>query len=301
MKRFIKTILIFFAAIAIADIAFGALCRYFSKHARGGDTHNQYVTTMIQQAPVIIMGSSRAARHYNPAILADTLGREVWNCGLDGNGLLFQYGRLRLLLERYTPQTIIYDVIPAFDIREEDNLKAIKWLNRWADHAVLDSLIDDVDPAERIKLFSSFYRYNTSFLHMAKDNVGSPQIFDHGFLPFYDRMDYDGKGPDDKPSVWQPLKREYFEKFINLCREKNIHLIVVYSPWYKARSNRSLEPVTTLCREKGVPVIDHYADPEWVTAREMFADPSHLNDRGADVFSSQIASEIKKVETSTYK
>ncbi len=293
MKRFLKAILIFFLAVAVVDVVFGMLCRYLNSHARGGDTHNQYVTTVQQQSPVLVLGSSRAAHHYNPAILTDSLGMEAWNCGLDGNGLLFQYGRLLLMLERYTPKVIIYDVIPAFDICEEDNLKSLKWLNRWADNHALDSLINDISPLERVKMLSNLYRYNTQFIQMLKENTGAPEIIDRGYRPLYEVMDYDGKGPDDASTQWQPVKKKYFEKLIALCKERGIKLVAVYSPWYGARSSRALEPVTLLCREKNVPVIDFYADSLQFGRKELYADPSHLNSDGANLFTRTLIAPLR--------
>lgn len=294
MKRFLKAILIFFVTVAVADAAFGFLCRYLNAHAGGGDTLNQYVTTKEQRSPILVLGSSRAAHHYNPEILADSLGKEVWNCGLDGNGLLFQYGRLLLILERYTPEVIIYDVIPSFDICEEDNLKSLKWLNRWADNHVLDTLINDVSRTERLKMLSNFYRYNTQFIQMLKENTGDPEIYDRGYRPLAEVMDYEGKGTDDGPTQWQPLKRKYFEKLIDLCREQGIKLVAVYSPWYGAKSSHALEPVTTMCSEKKVPVIDFYADTLWTARKEWFADPSHLNSTGADSFTRALVAPLRR-------
>lgn len=302
MKKLIVNILIFAAVIVVIDCLFGAVCRYMNSHARGGDTLNNYVITQEQTAPVIIMGSSRAVHHYNPAILEDSLGLSVYNCGVDGNGIIFQYGRLKLLLERYAPKVIVYDVCPPFDIAEGDNQRYIKGLKRWKDSQLLDSLLADVDPLESVKLKSNLYRYNVDFLQMAMDNIHPMQnVTYNGFKPMAGVVNYEPRDKNPEPVEWDSIKYKYFNKFLDLCQANGINVVVSYSPSYLIESSREMQRMTELCQQRGIPVIDMYAYAPVSENTTLFSDATHLNEQGADAFSGIFANLLKQQLKTTQK
>lgn len=58
-------------------------------------------------ANILIFGSSRAAHHYVPSILSDSLDMSCYNCGMDGNGIIYGYGKLKTITARYYPKIVI--------------------------------------------------------------------------------------------------------------------------------------------------------------------------------------------------
>ena len=74
-------------------------------------------------ANILIFGSSRAAHHYVPSILSDSLDMSCYNCGLDGNGIIYGYGKLKTITARYYPKIVILDIQPTFDLFTNDNCK----------------------------------------------------------------------------------------------------------------------------------------------------------------------------------
>lgn len=293
MRKFLIYFAVFVAVVVAVDIVFGLVVSRLNVSAKGGDTYNQAHITLEMTEPILIMGSSRAVHHYDPAILEDSLGMGVYNCGLDGNGILFQYGRLKLLLERYKPEVIIYDAIASFDMQDDDNSKYLAWLKRWYGHESIDSLVYDINPHERVKLRSNLYRYNKDFIQMLSDNVAPRQKITYkGFKPIDGTIDYEPEPKSEAPAEWQELKFKYFNKFIDLCERNGIKLIVVYSPWYKAATSHITDNLTTLCRQRGIEVLDYYCDPQFNSRPEYFDDASHLNSTGATVFSKEIAGRL---------
>ncbi len=295
MKKFVARIVLFFGIILIVDIIFGFIISYFQKRTTGDITHSDYHITKEVISPVLIMGSSRALHHYNPRIIGDSLGLETYNCGVDGYGILFQYGRLRLMLERYTPKIIIYDAITDFDIKEDNYAKYIGLLRRWYGEECLDSLFNDVDPYATVKLKSNLYRYNRDFIQILSANISLQKNYEYnGFSPLDGNSNLSPSYIPQIPVPWGDLKYKYFNKFITLCHSNNIKLIVVYSPWYNEDSSIIFDNLTKLCRSKGVPVIDMYADPKYEN-QDYFYDSPHLNRSGADIFSRDVASRIRTV------
>lgn len=120
MKKYLKNIIIFFAVIFCIDVTFGYICRYLNLHAKGGDTKNNYEISMKIQSDVLFFGSSRCLHHYDPKIIEDSLCMTSYNCGVDGNGILYQYGQFRIILNRYIPKVVVFDIVEDYDIKKDD-------------------------------------------------------------------------------------------------------------------------------------------------------------------------------------
>lgn len=298
MKKFILYIILFFCAVFVIDLAFGAACRYLNVHAKGGDTANHYEITMHRTDSILVLGSSRAIHHYDPKILEDSLGVTAYNCGLDANGILFQYGRLAMMMERYTPKMIIYDAIPQFDIAiKDDPAKYLAWLKRWYGHPAVDSIFNDVAAEEKFKMISNLYQYNEAFIQMLSDNVHPQQkIAYKGYKPLEGVMNYNPVLTPEEIVEWHPLKLKYFKKLISLCKTNDIKLVMVYSPWYGKKSSESYTRLTQLCKDNNIPVIDFYANGNINDSTHLFTDQSHLNIDGATKFTKVLISELRKVD-----
>lgn len=198
MKKFVRNILIFFAVVAVIDVAFGFACRYLNSHAKGGDTKLHYFVTNECEADILIFGSSRAFHHYDPRIIEDSLGMSCYNCGTDGNGVVFLYSRLLMMTERYTPKVIIYDICKSFDVDEGDNMKYFKWQKRYYDKPGVSDVFEIVSTNEKYKMWSQLYSYNGDFIQMLMDNIHPMQEFNvGGYRPVNKTMTYDPKIGDN--------------------------------------------------------------------------------------------------------
>lgn len=295
MKKFVLKICTFFICIILIDFLFGWICSYLNSHAKGGDTKSHYYISNKSTEDIVILGSSRAIHHYIPSILSDSLNLSVYNGGVDGNGIIFLYGRLKIITDRHTPKIVIYDANTDFDIKDNDNSKYLNWLKRFYDKHGIDSLFSSISHSEKYKMQSNLYRYNTSFIQMASDNVSPKQVVEGGgYKPIYGEMDYDA--PYLEPSSttkWDPIKHHYFIKLIELCQKKNITLIITTSPMYKATTSDCFSPIKDLCIKYNIPFIDFYANNEISITKRYFKDSSHMNHDGATIFSSAVASKIK--------
>lgn len=290
-------IVLFFAVVAVVDVSFGLVCRYLNSHAKGGDTKNHYDIAMNVDADLLLFGSSRCIHHYVPSILEDSLGMTVYNCGLDGNGILYQYSRLRMILSRYTPKVIVYDVAPSFDIADGDNSKYLAWQKRFYNIPGVSEVFVDINPMEKYKMCSQLYRYNSDFIQMLSDNIHPLQDVDGaGYKPLYGIMDYEPKLSEQELVAveWDPLKQKYFDKFYQLCKQNDIVLVVAYSPLYKATTSIEYSAITDFCRANNIPLIDSYCNPDFSNCRDYFEDTSHLNDTGARKYSKAFASQLKR-------
>ena len=88
-----------------------------------------------------------------------------------------------------------------------------------------------------------------------------------------------------------------FELINNFHRPYSAQSITVFtaSPMYGAPSDKDYKVLKDLCVKYDVPFINHYADARLCNNSDFFADVAHLNQGGAEKFTSMITSEIKGV------
>ena len=298
MKKYLMKIVLFFGIVAVLDFGFGRTCEWLQVHAKGGRMKSVYQTIRFQEADIVIMGSSRAHHHYVPSIISDSLNVTAYNAGVNGNGIVLATGLYDMLAKRYTPKVIIYDVEPAFDIyiysEDGNNTRYLGWLRPYFSDPDIKQVITRVDPTERFKNLSSMFRYNSRVVDLLKDQLVISDYTKDGYAPLNGVMT---KEPERKPGgelELDTLKINMMEEFVAKLSVSNTRLILMVSPKYGAVSSETFKPVKEICDNYGVEFWDYYCDPEF-QKMEYFKEQMHLNDKGAHVFSEQIAKRIRSV------
>lgn len=294
MKKFLINIVLFFLTFFIIDNLSGVCFDYLNSHAKGGDTANQYYICKQTHDDILIFGSSRANHHYVTSIIEDSLKMSCYNCGKDGNGIILHYGRYKLLTERYTPKLIIYDLVAAFDIEYNDNLRYLDQLKPYANESIIVKLFNDISPTEKYKLYSKIYRYNTKFIQMIGDNIMPQQASIKGYKPIYNIMNYEPKIPHNaNVHKTDSIKLKYLEDFIKDVQKKGIKLVFMISPQYKAESSSAYNSAKKIIQKYNIPLFDFLSDSQIAYNRKFFSDTFHLNNNGAETYTNKIIKCIK--------
>ena len=300
MKKFIILLFALFAILAGIDIATGLVFDKLTLSAKRGYTgRNEFIADKLHD-PVLVFGSSRSVHHYDPQVLADSLGVPCYNCGQDGMGIITFYGRFKLLTARYTPRLIIYDVTTDFDLRRNDNVTYLTWLKPYYNRPGIDSIFWHVEPTERVKMLSNMFRYNGKALQIITDNKPGDDNDDalKGFVPLNGIMTYDKEEDATKTQVdFDPVKLYYISRLVKDCSAKGIRLVFAISPLYNSvkQPDAYLADFLTLARKQNVPVINHYYDTRFATNKNLFQDTYHMNRSGAEIYTSILAHEIKQL------
>ena len=295
MKKYLLKIALFFVIVAAVDLGYGKVGDYLRDHAKGGVAAKVHYICEECNDDVMMMGSSRMQHHYVPQIFEDTLGMTCYNAGMDGNGILLSYGFLEMMLERYHPKKIIYDV-SGFDLYMDDNTKYLDFMKPyyWKEHESVAEIFKDVDGKEQWKMLSSLYRYNSKLFQMIGDNLHPLLTLENGYGPLYRTMDYDPPVPSADEKRVDCLKIQYLRKFIAKAKENNVELIFVSSPaWHGLYKTAENSPMTLLSEELGVVYMNCYYDSILCSSHEFWADASHMNDKGAQAFSNELVGRIK--------
>lgn len=300
MKKFIILLFALFAILAGIDIATGLVFDKLTLSAKRGYTgRNEFIADKLHD-PVLVFGSSRSVHHYDPQVLADSLGVPCYNCGQDGMGIITFYGRFKLLTARYTPRLIIYDVTTDFDLRRNDNVTYLTWLKPYYNRPGIDSIFWHIEPTERVKMLSNMFRYNGKALQIITDNKPGDDNDDalKGFVPLDGIMTYDKEEDATKTQVdFDPVKLYYISRLVKDCSAKGIRLVFAISPLYNSikQPDAYLADFLTLARKQNVPVINHYYDARFATNKNLFQDTYHMNRSGAEIYTSMLAHEIKQL------
>lgn len=297
MKKFIVRIFIFFVIVAVIDVAFGFVCRYLTCHAKGGDTQNHYYIAKECDKDILIFGSSRCTHHYVPKIIEDTLGMSCYNCGVDGNGIVFLYSRLLIMTNRYTPKVVIYDIQQNFDVEVGDNIKYLKWIKRFYNEPGVKDVFTMVNPFERYKMWSQLYRYNGGFIQMLSDNVSPLREVEYGgYRPIKMSLGYTPKVTETcQLAEWDPIKKACMCNLVKLCKVKGIKLIFTYSPNYGGMRPSCDKIINQFVKENDLILLDYFSDSEFCRNMNYFYDSVHMNDDGATAYTKKLVTEIKNI------
>ena len=305
MKKFIKHILFFFVILIAIDFIIGQTGDYLVSHVKYGDAKRTNDLLMVDKHDVIIMGSSRARHHYDTPFLSDTLGLDVYNAGFDGNGVILAYGLLELMLERYQPKLIVFDVEPAFDIveyKDDNNHKRyITRLKPYYKNEAVGDMIKSVSLEEWYKFHSGMLRYNMNLLTMFAEEATKRGDYIKGFYPL---QGIDKRSPEQSkvqtktdyvPVMNDSFKLDYVEKFVELTKAKGVPLVIIASPKYGKVDSKDIQPVVDICKKHRIPFVDYYANEQFTNNIELFKEPMHLNAAGARYFSRLVSSDIRNL------
>lgn len=298
MKKFLIRIAIFFAIVTVVDFSLGKVFHYLQAHA-GGRTGAEYYVCEKATEDIIIMGSSRASHHYVPEIISEKLGMSCFNAGQDGNGIILQYGRWKMLSERYNPKMIIYDVTPGFDLSLNDNMTYIDRLKPFSYCTAVNDFVSDLFPLERFKMLSKMYCFNYKFIEMISDCARKKENDNKGYLPLYGLIRQeivDSSSKDEKNNTIEidEVKLHYLRELANDCKERGIKLVFVTSPSFMGRglNSESFSSIQRIADEFEVPYYFYYKS-DFSNTPQLFKDSSHLNDEGAKQFTEEIVSRIQ--------
>jgi hypothetical protein len=262
-------------------------------------------------ADIIVLGTSRAYVHVSPAILDSALHLNSYNLGMDGASFDIQNDILKLYLRHNKkPLYILQEVgYPTFEPSEP-----IQYFREFApysnDTAVWNIIKQHYSSAGWPEHYFPLFKYNG---HLLLIKEGLMNYIGHG------EKDVKYKGYEARDYAWDSTFYEFkksnpngkaipidsslvalFGKYLDRCKAAGIKVIMFYPPtYYISRPyllnfERLHTFLVNCAAEHGVPFLDHTNDP-MNYEKSYFYNTQHLNKKGSEVFSRELAAEIKKV------
>ena len=295
MKKYIFKIAIFFAIFALLDALYGKACEYLREQAQGGSTYDdKYVCDSTTQ-DILVFGSSRARHQYVPTIIQDSLDMTCYNCGAIGMGIIFHYGRMRVISQRYIPKVILYDVLPVLDEMErDDNAIFINPLRPHYDINGIDSIFNKIDPTEKYKMLSNTYKYHSNLFTYLSDYRNSSHTI-LGYNPQQGVIQKGEKIEEKTDYKVDSLKLYYLERFIQEYNDKT-KIIFLASPRYQyENSGNAFDPLISLCKKYDIPFLNYYNDKRFIYDEQFYKDATHFNQLGAETYTRMIIGDLRKI------
>jgi len=296
---FICMVAITLLVLFLCDRGIGYLMKYLYFNQQSGDGYLVTYAIDSTEADVLVLGSSRAKHSYDPMIFEDSTNFTCFNAGRDGTEhILFNYGQFKAATSRYNPEIVILDIRPedlAYSAREYDMLSPL--LPYYKTHGEIKELLLERGPFEKLKHILAIYPFNSLVFQVIMGNLEvnkKRKVHYNGYVPFRDAK---VRGQIDTLPIHDTALDEYkiglLENMIRICSEKNIRLIFVYSPtWHIVTKNPYDSVLAKLCNENQIDYLNLSNHPDFLTNPGYFYDRTHLNDKGAKVFTSMLISKI---------
>lgn len=296
----------FLATVACGDFFIGQLLKtqYYKQ------THGEDYATMFSMketnAETLILGSSRAANIFNPEIINDELKKTCFNAGRAGQSVFYHYAVLKSVLKRYHPQTVILAVDACdFAMGKEDYDRIGQLLPYYEEHPEIRNIITLRSPFEGLKMLSSTYPYNSMVLPIIKNNIkkAPPLSETNGYTPLHNKI----KGPVPsfdftKYSNLDEEKINAYKSIITDCINADIQLYIVCPPYIitEAAKDKSIKLAKKIAEENRIDFFDYSNHGNYVERADYFADFKHLNNSGSQIFSKEVAKNIRETLTDSH-
>lgn len=292
--------------IILCDQMVGKILRFFYFKQESGDGYRTTYAIDSTTTDIIIFGSSRANHSYVPEIFEKELNYSCYNSGRDGNYILYNYAIFKMIINRYHPGIVIFDIQPEGILNnktEYDRLSIL--LPYYKTHNEIRRIINFRGPFEKIKFISAIYPFNSLILQIVMGNLERNKVRRpdfNGYIPLKGEIPnkmidttYYPSGMIDK-NITNAL-----EDIIYTCSEFKIDLKFVFSPVYSIiQDNTYVDLISELCNKNTIPFYNMSNDSIFINNPGYFYDTGHLNDHGARVFSAILIDRLWKTDCNSY-
>lgn len=300
--RFYVSVCVVMAFVVVADTAVGKVFDWMVPQiSNQGDTGKTYYSLNDVNTPVVIVGSSRAAHHYVTQMIEDSLHLPAYNVARDGCFFSYNCCVVNSILDRYTPQLIIWENGTEYLYENVDDplesLYPYYGHNAWVEKTIKEEL----PFTEYARLSSSIYRYNSIVHRVLSRYNGRHSFVDEtikGYLPLKPKplRKALSLAPETNSSgQLSCTKVERFRQTLARAKDKGVRLVVVDSPKFKKREMNSLSAIKMqeICRQYGAAYIDNSQLPYFLEHPELFNDATHMNDDGAKIYTQLFIEQIQ--------
>lgn len=252
---------------------------------------------------VVIIGSSKASHHYVPSILSDSLDMSVYNGGQDGCFFLYQNCLINMLVDRFHPKMIIWDIQPSSfyggnSATEYQNFRYLSpyyQKNQWA-----TEYINSESEKMRFRMLSEMFAYNSKSLNYLFPLILHASSTYEGYIPL-ENEGYEYPSLCETTQVseekYVPMENELalLAQTIQRCNNKHIRLCLFISPEYSLKSHAyqsAVKDLQEVAKKNGVDCYDYSSNVVFLNDSTLFKDINHLNDKGARLFTDSILRKI---------
>ena len=245
---------------------------------------------------VMFFGSSHAYCSFNPLVIWKETGVRSYVFATQQQPVWATYYYMKDAFRRQKPDIAVFDVLMLSENRE--------YYDDGVNYTFCDNMPFSIDKVrlafasapngERAGLLLRFIKYHSRWNELSKQDFTyrkeNMSDYSKGYYVLTskcnDAVHTDLANVTDCAPVFEK-NMEYFEKIIELCKEKNVRLMLVKAPSNPtAEEKEYYNTVEKIAKEKGIEFIDYNMcfDEIGFDMKNDFFDKRHLNIYGAEKF-----------------
>ena len=301
----------FFGILAALAFGLDALITVGLRHVKTGQygVSNRIARGEIN-AQIVVNGSSRALSNFDPRIIQATTGLSAYNIGRNGSQTDMQLAVLKTYLEHNSKPAIVIQSLDSFSFEATREVyNPVQYVPYLYDDTLWKPL-QKINPSIWKSRYVPLYGYVVDDMTMSWV-IGLGALFgwsphEDYFLGFNPRSmkwnddfrSFQAANPDGVRWPIDQEGRESLEELVRLCQVQGIQLILVYPPEYSemqglTKNRREVfDDFRELAAKYNVPFWD-YSTWQYAGNTEYFQNSQHLNEDGAEVFSADVANQLR--------
>ena len=303
MKKFIKNILVFGLIFFVLD----KILIFFIvvSPQKEVDKRLELLVNGKINKEIVILGSSRGARNIIASEIEKKTGHSAYNLAYPGSDIEFHQFIVKTLLKfNKAPKVILLSVdypmafLPdsILNFRLDRMYPLVKY------NYINDELVArDEKNIIMSHLFALSRMNKSNFDIRQKQFTALDTLYADGSMPISFQKDGEDWTPSTTITKYDSnneleVKVNCFKKIIAMCQEKNIKLIIIQPPLFDTMNGAFRERLKQLTQNK-IPFFDYNNQNPIYKNKDYFYDRTHLNRKGAMIFTNEIAAYLKTNKT----
>lgn len=259
-------------------------------------------------ADIIVLGSSRAATHIDPALISKTTSMSCFNLGMMGHNFYIENARYNYYLQHNKAPKLIILSLDYESLQRRPDL---------FNHTQFLAYLDDSIIAKATQQYDGFakYDYSLPLLKYVGEQTLIFSLVNNYFNPERNKPDRTNgffardakwslevdKVLDTLPPytvVPDSLSLAAFECFLRDTKEKNIKVVFVHSPSHPLGQQKVINRqdiislYQNIAKRNSIPFLDYAADT-MCSNKDYFLNSTHLNKYGAAFFTAKLLNDLK--------
>lgn len=261
-------------------------------------------------ADIVIIGSSRAATHIDPAIITGLSGKSCYNLGMMGHNFFIENARYQYYLEHNrAPQLIILSLDYESLQRRPDLFNHTQFLP-YLDDSIIAGATQQYEGLSKFDYKLPLLKYVgeqtlvfSLFKNYLKPGLNQPDRKNGFFARDYKWNEEVDKTLDTlKPYPVCPdsLSIASFKAFLEQCSQQQIKVVFVHTPTHPLGQQKVINRKEIIdlyqnyVQQHQIPFLD-YADDTMRNNKLYFMNSTHLNKYGAEVFSKKLFQDLEQL------
>lgn len=306
MKRFLINLGFFFAVLFSTAWCLDKVItdKLQQSNARMFNTYNVIYNDSLK-CDAVIMGSSRGLVQYDPAILDSIVGLNCYNISVDGRCIdaqvtMYDFYCHHALKPKYVIQNIEWGTLLMSNGYEREQY--LPYLN---DDGIYEhtSKTEGFTWADRwlpLLRYAGYHEVIKEGLGL-KNKLDRPMIY-KGFVPRDDTWDGSVfQQIDTLQFSCNPAAVEIFESYLSQCQKAGVIVVMVYAPIYIGVTRKiglgvqeMFDTYQSFADKYDFPVLNYTYDSLSYDTN-YFYNATHLNKKGAELFSTKLAWDLKEL------